>query len=250
MTNFEGFDRTMTYRVPKLTDFSAAALDKAVRELLSALAQESATVAPENDWKVFRDRWMARKNGVLTQVNELWLKGAPKDAKRDVGQRVNELKTQVEQAVDAVLVRLQSGVSSGKLAAEHLDITLPGIRRPIGAEHPVIKTMNEIIGVFRNLGYSVEEGPEIETDYYNFEELNFPPNHPARDMQDTLFLAGQEKKALRDRLLLRTHTSPVQIRTMERLKPPIRIVIPGKVFRNDPPDASHSPMFHQIEGLG
>ena len=109
--------------------------------------------------------------------------------------------------------------------------------------------MNEIVAVFRNLGYSVEEGPEIETDYYNFEALNFPPNHPARDTQDTLFIAGQESKALRDRLLLRTHTSPVQIRTMEKMKPPVRIVCPGKVYRNDPPDASHSPMFHQIEGL-
>ena len=89
----------------------------------------------------------------------------------------------------------------------------------------------------------------IETDYYNFEALNFPPNHPARDTQDTLFIAGQESKPQRDRLLLRTHTSPVQIRTMEKMKPPVRIVIPGKVHRNDPPDASHSPMFHQVEGL-
>src|SRR5439155_305124 len=113
----------------------------------------------------------------------------------------------------------------------------------------VIKTMNEIVSVFRNLGYSVEDGPVIETDYYNFEALNFPPNHPARDTQDTLFVANQESKPLRERLLLRTHTSPVQIRTMEKMKPPIRIVIPGKVHRNDPPDASHSPMFHQIEGL-
>ena len=109
--------------------------------------------------------------------------------------------------------------------------------------------MNEIVSVFRNLGYSVQEGPVIETDYYNFESLNFPPNHPARDTQDTLFIANQEAKPLRERLLLRTHTSPVQIRTMEKMKPPIRIVIPGKVHRNDPPDASHSPMFHQIEGL-
>ena len=113
----------------------------------------------------------------------------------------------------------------------------------------MIKTMHEIVSVFRNLGYSVEEGPVIETDYYNFEALNFPPNHPARDTQDTLFIAKQESKPQRDRLLLRTHTSPVQIRTMEKMKPPIRIVIPGKVHRNDPPDASHSPMFHQVEGL-
>ncbi len=101
----------------------------------------------------------------------------------------------------------------------------------------------------RGLGYSVAEGPVVETDYYNFEALNFPPNHPARDTQDTLFIAGQQSKPQRERLLLRTHTSPVQIRTMEKMRPPIRIVIPGTVHRNDPPDASHSPMFHQIEGL-
>ena len=239
----------MSYTVPKLTDFSAGALDRAVRELLSALEQESAAVASENDWKVFRDRWMARKNGILTQLNDLWLKAAPKDAKRDVGQRVNEIKAKVELAVDATLNRVQGGASTARLAAERVDVTLPGIRRPLGAEHPVIKTMNEIVGVFRNLGYSVEEGPEIETDYYNFEALNFPPNHPARDTQDTLFIAGQESKPQRDRLLLRTHTSPVQIRSMEKMKPPLRVVCPGKVHRNDAPDATHSPIFHQVEGL-
>ncbi len=239
----------MAYSVSKLKDFSVGALDSAVRDLLSALEQESAAVNSENDWKAFRDRWMARKNGVLTEVNDQWLKAAPKEAKREVGQRVNELKTKVEQKVEATLVRIQSGASAGRLAAERLDVTLPGIRRPIGAEHPVIKTMNEIIGVFRNLGYSVEEGPEIETDYYNFEALNFPPNHPARDTQDTLFIAGQESKPLRDRLLLRTHTSPVQIRTMQKMRPPVRVVCPGKVHRNDAPDATHSPIFHQVEGL-
>jgi phenylalanyl-tRNA synthetase alpha chain len=239
----------MPYTVRKLTDFSTAGLDSAVRELLSALELESEAVASDNDWKAISDRWMARKNGILTQLNELWLKASPKDAKREVGQRVNEIKTQVEQTVDATLALLQRGASSGRLIAERLDITLPGIRRPIGAEHPVIKTMNEIIGVFRNLGYSVEEGPEIETDYYNFEALNFPPNHPARDTQDTLFIAGQESKPLRDRLLLRTHTSPVQIRTMQKMKPPVRVVCPGKVHRNDALDATHSPIFHQVEGL-
>ena len=237
------------YTVPQLTDFSPTALDKAARELLSALGSESQSVQSESDWKLFRDRWLARKDGIATQINDLWLKAAPKEAKRDVGQRVNELKQKIEAAVEAGLQRAQGGASSAKLEADRVDITLPGIRRPLGAEHPVIRSMNEIVAVFRNLGYSVSEGPEIETDYYNFESLNFPPNHPARDMQDTLFLAGQDSKPLRDRLLLRTHTSPVQIRTMERLRPPLRIVIPGKVYRNDPPDASHSPMFHQIEGL-
>jgi phenylalanyl-tRNA synthetase alpha chain len=238
----------MSHTVAKLTDYSSAALDGAVRELLSAVEQEAATVGSESEWKAFRDRWMARKNGLLTQVNE-WLKSAPAPNKREVGQRVNDLKGRVGEVVETTLEKLKSGMSDSRLAADRLDITLPGIRRPIGAEHPVIQTMNEIVGVFRNLGYSVEEGPEVETDYYNFESLNFPPNHPARDTQDTLFIAGQESKSQRDRLLLRTHTSPVQIRTMEKLKPPIRIVIPGKVYRNDPPDASHSPMFHQVEGL-
>jgi phenylalanyl-tRNA synthetase alpha chain len=239
----------VTYTVPKLTDYSAAGLDAAVRDLLSALDSEAAAVNRESEQKVFRDRWMARKNGVLTQVNDDWLKAAPQQAKRDVGQRVNQLKKRVEEAVDRTAERLKNGISGAGLKFQRIDISLPGICRPIGAEHPVIKTMDEIVSVFRNLGYSVEGGPEIETDYYNFESLNFPPHHPSRDTQDTLFIAKQESKPLRERLLLRTHTSPVQIRTMEKLKPPIRIVIPGRVYRNDPLDASHSPMFHQIEGL-
>jgi phenylalanyl-tRNA synthetase alpha chain len=237
------------YEVPKLTDYSAAALDTASRELLAALESEAKAVTNENDYKLFRDRWLARKDGIATQINDLWLKAAPREAKRDAGQCVNELKNKIQSTVDAALERLKGSTSADKFAGDCLDITLPGIRRALGAEHPVIRTMNEIVAVFGKLGYSVSEGPEIESDYYNFESLNFPPNHPARDMQDTLFLAGQDKKDLRERLLLRTHTSPVQIRTMERLKPPLRIVIPGKVYRNDPPDASHSPMFHQIEGL-
>jgi phenylalanyl-tRNA synthetase alpha chain len=252
----------LAYAVSKLKSYSAAALDKASDSLLAALEKELKAVKNEDDWKVFRDRWMARKNGVLTQINDLWLKAAPKDSKREVGQRVNELKSTVTDAVEksrpgavtAVIpagarVKVSPGTATVAAGLDALDITLPGIRRPLGAEHPVIKTMHEIVSVFRNLGYSVQEGPVIETDYYNFEALNFPPNHPARDTQDTLFIAGQESKPQRERLLLRTHTSPVQIRTMEKMKPPIRIVIPGTVHRNDPPDASHSPMFHQVEGL-
>src|SRR5215470_200816 len=236
------------YTVSKLKDFSASALDKAAEKLFAALEKEWHVVANEPDWKAFRDHWMARKDGVLTQVNELWLKAAPKDAKREVGQRVNEIKRRVEEAVQ----HAENGYKAGKARAvdsDSIDISLPGLRRPIGAEHPIIKTRNEILSVFRNLGYSVEEGPVIETDYYNFEALNFPPNHPARDTQDTLFVANQGAKPQRDRLLLRTHTSPVQIRTMQKMKPPVRVVCPGKVHRNDPPDASHSPMFHQVEGL-
>ena len=235
----------MAYTVPKLTDYSAAALEKAAGECVAACVAESSEVRNDGDLKAFRDRWMARKNGILTQINDLWLKGAPKDAKREAGIRVNELKARITELVEGAKI----GADDASLAEESVDITLPGVRRPIGAEHPVIKTMHEIVGVFQKLGYSVAEGPVVETDYYNFEALNFPPNHPARDTQDTLFIAGQQSKPQRERLLLRTHTSPVQIRTMEKMRPPIRIVIPGTVHRNDPPDASHSPMFHQIEGL-
>ncbi|HYM76537.1 MAG TPA: phenylalanine--tRNA ligase subunit alpha [Candidatus Dormibacteraeota bacterium] len=236
----------MAYTVPKLTDYSAAALEKAAGECIAACVSEASEVRNDADLKAFRDRWMARKNGILTQINDLWLKGAPKAAKREAGIRVNELKARITELVEGAHV---SAGGADSLAAERVDITLPGVRRAIGAEHPVIRTMHEIVGVFQKLGYSVAEGPVVETDYYNFEALNFPPNHPARDTQDTLFIAGQQSKAQRERLLLRTHTSPVQIRTMEKMRPPIRIVIPGTVHRNDPPDASHSPMFHQIEGL-
>jgi len=259
----------MPYTVPKLTDFSAVTLDGAKRELLSALEQESSSVDSENGWKAFRDRWMARKNGILTQLNDQWLKAASGPNKREVGQLVNELKLIVEHRAGTAYANVDTFadvighptmrgnvdevkalISARKWKSEApLDITLPGICRPQGAEHPVIKTMNELIAVFRNLGYSVEEGPEIETDFYNFEALNFPPNHPARDTQDTLFIAGQESKPARDRLLLRTHTSPVQIRTMQKMKPPVRVVCPGKVHRNDALDATHSPIFHQLEGL-
>jgi phenylalanyl-tRNA synthetase alpha chain len=237
------------YTVTKLEDYSPEALDRAVTELMFALDVETRELQTESDWKTFRDRWMARKNGVLTQVNDVWLKAAPGSAKRDVGRRVNELKTRVEAAIEEALRKLIAFVLVGKAHEPPLDISLPGIRRPIGVKHPVLRVMDEIVAVFKAMGYSVGQGPEVETDYYNFESLNFPPDHPARDTQDTLFISGQENKPARDRLMLRTHTSPVQIRTMERQPPPVRIVIPGKVHRNDPLDATHSPVFHQVEGL-
>src|SRR5690348_4085029 len=217
---------TGMYTVPKLTDYSPAALDKAVAELTSALEQECAAVTNEAEWKALRDRWMARKNGVLTQINDLWLKAAPGEAKREVGRRVNELRTRVEKDVATAQGRMADRAAGGRIPAARVDITLPGIRRPIGARHPVLQAMNDVIAVFKSMGYSVEEGPEVETDYYNFEALNFPPDHPARDTQDTIFLAGQEKKPARERLLLRTHTSPVQIRTMQKYPPPVRVVCP------------------------
>ncbi len=243
------------YTVPKLEEYSPATLDRAVTELRQALSREEASISSQSEWKAFRDRWLARKNGILTQLNDVWLKPSPADLKRTVGQVINALRPEIEHFVMNGQSRIEDirtvidSLSKDALAAERLDITLPGIQRPIGVKHPVLRVMDEIVAVFKAMGYSVGEGPEVETDYYNFESLNFPPNHPARDTQDTLFIAGQEHKPARDRLLLRTHTSPVQIRTMEQQPPPVRIVIPGKVHRNDPLDATHSPVFHQVEGL-
>jgi phenylalanyl-tRNA synthetase alpha chain len=239
----------VAYTVSKLTDYSAAALEEAAAACVRACVDEAAAVGDDAGLKAFRDRWIGRKNGVLTQINDLWLKAAPKDAKRDAGRIVNEVKAAVENTLQTAEMNRLEIATGDPLARDRVDISLPGARRPIGAEHPVIKTTNQMVRVFQKLGYSVADGPVVETDYYNFEALNFPPNHPARDTQDTLFIAGQQSKPQRERLLLRTHTSPVQIRTMEKMRPPIRIVIPGMVHRNDPPDASHSPMFHQIEGL-
>jgi len=237
------------YTVPKLEDFSAEALEKARGDLLTELNTDICNhIKTEQEWKAYRDKWMARKNGLLTQINDVWLKSAPPESRRQVGQLVNDIKRIVTSQFETPKIILQDrGFQS--LEFERLDITLPGIHRPIGVKHPVLRVMDEIVAVFKAMGYSVGEGPEVETDYYNFEALNFPPNHPARDTQDTIFIADQERKPASNRLLLRTHTSPVQIRTMERLVPPVRIVIPGKVHRNDPLDATHSPVFHQVEGL-
>src|SRR5580704_8667241 len=227
---------------PALTGFDEAALDKAFRSL-EAQARESAATL---DAEAFRLQWLGRKQGLLQEVSDRWLKAAPGPAKKAVGQRFKTLKELVERLEEA---GSGAGPTDAALQAEAIDITLPGTRRLTGAEHPITRTLNEIVAVFAALGYSVGVGPEVETDFYNFESMNFPPGHPARDTQDTLVVAAQERRPLRDRLLLRTHTSPVQMRTMEQQPPPVRIVIPGKVHRNDAADATHSPIFHQVEGL-
>ncbi|MGC8550203.1 MAG: phenylalanine--tRNA ligase subunit alpha [Acidobacteriaceae bacterium] len=233
--------------IPTLAGWTEAELDAA----FAALAREvedsvrAVDAASAESVEAFRLHWLGRKQGRLKAISDAWLKAAPVEAKKLLGQRFNTLKAQVETALDAA----STASHTSALDAEAIDITLPGRTRRLGSEHPLIKTMNEIIAIFQRMGYSVGVGPEVETDFYNFESLNFPPNHPARDTQDTLVVANQDRKPLRDRLLMRTHTSPVQIRTMEQQPPPIRIVIPGKVHRNDAADATHSPIFHQIEGL-
>ena len=163
-----------------------------------------------------------------------------------VGQRANVLKEQVQALLSEKLESLRQAALAERLERERLDVTAPCRYVPQGHRHPLISTIEEIVDIFAGLGYRVSEGPEIESDHYNFTALNIPPHHPARDMQDTFYLApgadGQER-------LLRTHTSPVQIRHLEANPPPVRIVAPGRVFRRDAVDATHSPVFHQVEVL-
>ena len=232
-------------QIPVLESYEPAALDAAFQSLRDEVAGETAGLHTPEDREQFRLRWLGRKQGRLKSISDAWLKTAPATARKTLGQHFNQLKQQIEQALES----RPASESSPTHDSESIDVTLPGIRPALGVEHPLVRTMQEIVRVFEHMGYSVGVGPEVETDYYNFEALNFPPDHPARDTQDTLVVAHQQHKPLRDRLLLRTHTSPVQIRTMERQPPPVRIVIPGKVHRNDAADATHSPIFHQVEGL-
>ena len=192
-----------------------------------------------NDGKALEElrlRFLGRKKGYLSSLLED-LKSAPSADKPELGRRVNDFKAHVNERIQA----LEKGLQKAGKKAERQDLTLPGRRRYLGAPHPLFQFQKEIESVFLRMGFTIEDGPEIETDYYNFEALNFPRHHPARDSWDTLYI--------KDDLLLRTHTSPVQIRVMEKRKPPIRIIIPGKVFRKENPDPTHLPMFLQVEGL-
>jgi phenylalanyl-tRNA synthetase alpha chain len=231
--------------IPRLIDYSTEALERFFSVILDDFDRDAASAHSAEEREQLRIRWIGRKQGLLTRVSEV-LKSVPPEARKEAGKRFNALKSAIEPRCDP---DHSPAEAMERAAREAIDVTLPGTRRALGAEHPLIKTMNEIVAVFAAMGYSVGAGPEVETDYYNFESLNFPPNHPARDTQDTLVIARQEAKPLRERLLMRTHTSPVQIRTMESQPPPVRIVIPGKVHRNDAADATHSPVFHQVEGL-
>ena len=199
--------------IPTPVSFDDAALDKAFAAVSRQAQDEAAQLATPDAIEAFRLRWLGRKQGRLNDVSA-WLKAAPPSAKKSVGERFKVLKDLVDSLLDQAACAGGAG-NAAALAAEAIDITLPGTRRLTGAEHPITRTINEIVSVFAALGYSVGVGPEVETDFYNFETMNFPPGHPARDTQDTLVIANQERRPLRDRLLLRTHTSPVQMRTME-----------------------------------
>jgi phenylalanyl-tRNA synthetase alpha chain len=179
------------------------------------------------------------KKGLLTAKLKL-LSTVPADERPAFGRLMNELKTFIEDETDGKEARLRDSERRRKIESESIDITLPGKYARPGRMHPISTVLKEIIDIFVSMGFDTEVGPEVELDYYNFEALNIPKDHPARDMQDTFYIS--------DDVILRTHTSPVQVRTMERRKPPLRFIAPGKVYRCDA-DVSHTPMFHQVEGL-
>lgn len=180
------------------------------------------------------------KSGSLTERLKT-LGSLPPDEKKIAGAAINQVKSQVESLVNEAKARIGKADLEAKLAGESIDVTLPGRTAGVGGLHPVTRALEHIEALFATMGFSVADGPEIETDYHCFTALNTPPNHPARSMQDTFYIADSQH-------VLRPHTSPVQIRYMEAHKPPIRIICPGRVYRCDH-DATHSPMFHQIEGL-
>ena len=186
------------------------------------------------------------KKGRISEMMKSLGKMSPEERKTE-GPRLNGLRDQVQGAITARREALADAAIERRLASERVDVTLPVRPSPAarGRIHPISQVIDEITAICADMGFSIAEGPDIETDYYNFTALNFPEGHPAREMHDTFFL---QPNAEGERKVLRTHTSPVQIRTMENQKPPIRIVIPGKTYRQDS-DATHSPMFHQLEGL-
>ena len=210
---------------------------------VDAIAQEAreavAAARSSADLEQARVRFLGRQ-GVLTQLLRSLGTLAPEERPL-VGAAANEAKRILEALLEERLAEALESERRAQRTRARLDLTLPGRRPARGVLHPLTRVHDEIVAIFAGLGFSVVDGPEVETDYYNFEALNIPRDHPARDMQDTLYLT--------ESTLLRTHTSPVQIRTMLAQKPPVRIIVPGRVFRRDVADASHSPMFHQVEGL-
>ncbi len=206
----------------------------------------------EAGWQTLRFFWLGRKSGILTLITDNWLKPASPGLKKVVGQELNSLRSYIESTLENLRRKVDAGAEESALARERVDLSLPGVIRPIGSHHLIRQVFQEIEDIFVSIGFSVVEGPEIETPYYNFEALNIPEFHPVRDDMDTFYLElppSSHKKAAPTPLLLRTHTSPMQIRTMEKQKPPVRVIVPGKVYRRDNPDATHSFIFHQVEGL-
>ncbi len=213
--------------------------------LAAAAQQELETAVTPEAVEQLRVKFLGKK-GELAAILGGMGKLAP-DERRALGEKANAVKAELETKISAAITRVQELALEAELKGPRLDVTLPGRARPQGRRHPVSQTLEDICSTFARLGFVVEQGPEIELDWYNFEALNMPPDHSARDMQDTFYVDANTIAAKKP-VVLRTHTSPVQIRTMLSQKPPVRAVMPGRVYRKDS-DQTHTPMFHQVEGL-
>ena len=209
-------------------------LETLQKETVASLSQAST----EKDVSEIRVKVLGRK-GSLTQLLKR-LGTIPDEVRKEIGRIANQVKTDLEAKIDETLVRLREKERKAALESERVDVTLPGRRIPMGKKHPITQILEQVIDIFSRLGFEAVEGPEVELDYYNFEALNIPKGHPAREMQATFFISED--------VVLRTHTSPNQVRTMEKKRPPVRMICPGAVYRCDS-DPTHSPMFHQVEGL-
>ena len=212
------------------------------KELEAIREKAAAELDKAKDPKVLEElriKYLGKKGeltSILKQMGKLSAEERPV-----IGQLANEVRSFIEQDMEKRAALIKEAELERKLERETLDVTLPGKHRELGAKHPLSIVLDEIKEIFIGMGFDIVEGPEVETDYYNFEALNMPKDHPARDTQDTFYI--------NENILLRTQTSPVQVRTMEKQKPPIRVISPGRVYRSDAVDATHSPLFHQIEGL-
>jgi phenylalanyl-tRNA synthetase alpha chain len=222
-------------------DGSQSGQGQKLADLLRRATAELDGIADTAGLEEWRTRYLGRERGAVTAI----LKGLgklPDAERRAIGQAANTVKAQLEEQLDQRRQALRAREQAGALEREALDVTLPGRIIPRGHVHPLSQVIADAARIFAQMGFNVVEGPEVETDYYNFQALNTPPDHPARDMQDTFWIVPGQ-------ILLRTQTSPNQIRVMEQMRPPVRAIVPGKVYRNEAIDATHEAMFHQIEGL-
>ncbi|MFN3395757.1 MAG: phenylalanine--tRNA ligase subunit alpha [Thermodesulfovibrionales bacterium] len=209
-----------------------------IEDIKRSFIEELAVACSSQDINNLRIKYLGKKGILSLKLKSL--SQLPPEERPAFGQQINECKRFMEEEIEKREAFLRTEERKRKIAQEYIDITLPGKYIPPGRLHPITQVMGDIIEIFTGMGFDVEVGPEVELDYYNFEALNIPKDHPARDMQDTFYISEE--------VILRTHTSPVQVRVMERKKPPLKFIAPGKVYRCDA-DISHTPMFHQVEGL-
>ncbi len=210
-----------------------------LNQILSQALGQVSSVTSQQELEAARVKFLGKKGeltGILRGMGKLSAEERPV-----IGQLANEVRAQIEQAIEKAQQDMAQRLIAAKLEKEQIDVTMPGLKVLLGKQHPLNTVLHELYDIFTGMGFSIAEGPEVEYDYYNFEALNIPKNHPARDTQDTFYI--------NDNIVLRTQTSPMQVRTMEKQRPPIRVIAPGRVYRSDAVDATHSPVFHQIEGL-